>query len=345
MIARRALLLVLLAALAFGLGLAGCEWGATEDAPVTTTVAEVPIPGPTPDVAIDPDQEQDSAARPPGPAEHQDAVDETPPGVTPSDVEKIEESQPAGIGEPKPLGGAENLSCREHFVRNFSDRAAGSTVSMALLHYTVSAPGSLDAIWNLFNTPSFGASSHLLLEPLTGRCELLVPYSKKAWTQGAFNSVADSVEIVCCTSDPPRSWWLGTKIIKEGLLAEWVVDRLRARGLPPRLVNPAECSPLAGYTDHERLECGNTHTDVGRNFPWDVFQKQVTERFRQASTVSVWRAVSGGEVLEQKRAEVRDGVSGYERLLRWMKGSGERKVKRAEAENGNVRVLKVSVAR
>lgn len=327
------------------LALAGCEWGSEEDAPAPPpeTVTVVPIPDGTGGAVLDPDQEQTQAERPEGIDAHEDSKDETPPGVSEADVEQIEESRPAGIGKPQPLGGAENLSCQRRIVRNHSARASGSVVSMFVLHYTVSDPGSLNAIWGLFNTPSFGASSTYLLEPLTGRCELIVDPSRKPWTQGAFNSVSESVEIICCRSDPSRSWWMNTKIVKDGLLAQMVADRLKARGLPNRLVDPSGCTPLAGWTDHNRLECGNSHVDVGRNFPFDVLRDQI-ERHFQPTQVNVWQVRSGGKGLWQTRARTIDGVSGYDRALNWMRGPGEAKVRAAEKANGVVNVRHVAVS-
>lgn len=313
------------------LALAGCEFGSNEDSPATETVVEVPIPGPD-DPTIDPDQQQTSSERPEGIDAHEDAKDETPPGVTPEELKKAK-STPPGVGKPKPVGGAQLLSCRDHFVRNFSDRAPNTKVSMFVLHYTVSSTASFDAIWNLFNTPSFGASSHYLLG-VTGRCERLVPNTKKAWTQGAFNSVSESVEIVCCTSNPSRSWWLDQPIIKNNLLASLIVDRLRARGLPPNLVNPGACTPIAGFTDHNRLECGNTHIDVGSNFPFDVISTQVKKIYNAGSTISVWKALSGGKVLAQKRT--------YLRIVSWERNHPGI-VRTAEAKNGSVVLKRVAI--
>jgi len=214
-----------------------------------------------------------------GVAIHEDLRDETPPGVDQADVNKIENSDPKNLTAPTPVGGAQNYSCPNNFVRNWSERSSGTHVSLFVLHYTVSRPGSLDAIRRLFDRPSFGASSHLGLEP-SGRCQLWVPFAKKAWTEGAFNSVSDSVEIVCCNTVESRSWWLSQPIFSKQILAGIIVDRLRARGIPPRRVDPVGCNvQQAGYTDHDALECGNDHHDVAPNFPWDVLGKQITQRY------------------------------------------------------------------
>jgi hypothetical protein len=211
----------------------------------------------------------------PAPEVHEDLVDEQPAGAPADAAEKVLEANPEPPLEPQKPAGAQVHSCPQNLVRNRSARAPGSTVSMFVLHYTVSRPGSLAAIRGLFDSPSFGASSHLLLEP-SGRCELIVPFSQKAWTQGAFNSVAESVEIMAMGSES-RAWWLSQPIFTRGILASIVRDRLRARGLPLRRVDPVGCTPKAGWTDHNALECGNDHHDVMPAFPYDVLGKQIRE--------------------------------------------------------------------
>lgn len=202
---------------------------------------------------------------------HEDTKDERPPGVSAEEAEQAEQTPP-GLDRPEPQqGGAQAYSCPRRYVRNYSSRG-GARTSMLVLHFTVSAPGSLDAIRNLFNTPSFGASSTYGVE-LSGRCEQWVPYDGKPWTNGAFNPVTETWEIV--TFNLTREQWLNAPIIRDGLLAAHVRDRARALGIPLRLVNPEGCTPIAGITDHDRLECGNLHWDVGDNFPWKVFLRQV----------------------------------------------------------------------
>lgn len=248
---------------------------------------EIKVPGSAP-VQVDADQQQErpeqeeaaagthpgvSPAGAVGPDVHEDARDETPAGIEPGEAAEIVNGETSGVGEPRPVGGAENLDCRRNLVRNRSSRG-GAKVKLVVLHYTVSRPGTLDVIRRLFDTPSFAASSHIGLEP-SGRCELWVPYPEKAWTEGAFNPVGESVEIMAMGTEP-RSWWLAQPIISKGLLASWVRDRLRANGLPLRRVDPVGCAvQQAGWTDHDALECGNSHHDVQPAFPYDVLQRQI----------------------------------------------------------------------
>lgn len=248
-----------------------------------------------PEVVIDPgrqlgplEQRQDADPTPidEGPGIHEDLKDESPPGAPADAAKEIRTFPTRGIGEPLPVGGAQNYSCPRRLVRNYSARAAGSTVKAFVLHYTVSRPGSLDVIRGLFDRPDFGASSNLGLEP-SGRCELWVPFDQKAWTQGPFNSSAESVEIMALGTEP-RSWWLAQPILSKGILAAIVADRLRARGLPPRRVDPSGCSIAeAGWTDHNALECGMTHHDVSPGFPYDVFAAQVKRAYYGGNPIPI----------------------------------------------------------
>jgi hypothetical protein len=208
-------------------------------------------------------------------ARHEDLADETPPGISREEADDALVTPP-GVGPGKAPAGAQNYRIERNYVRNHSPRAPGARVSMFVLHITVSAPGSGQAIRRLFDTPSFGASSTFGAE-LDGELYGWVPVHRKPWTQGAFNSVSESVEIV--TYLRTRAQWLEAPLIKRGILAALTADRLRARGLPPKLVDPVGCTPKAGYTDHDRLECGNNHVDVGTGFPWDVFGRQVRRAY------------------------------------------------------------------
>lgn len=244
--------------------------------PPATTIT---LPGP--DAVVDLDQqlqpdEQQAAADPTpadeGPGVHEDMRDETPAGAPPDAPREVRSEATSGLGPPLPVGGAQTYECRRRFVRNRSSRN-GAKVRLFVLHYTVSAPGTLDIIRGLFDRPSFAASSTFGFEVTTGRCELWVPPAEKAWTQGAFNSVSESVEIMA-RGDEPRSWWLAQPGLSK--LAQLVADRLRARGLPPDYVDPVGCGvQRAGWTDHDSLECGNSHHDVRPAFPYDVFAARV----------------------------------------------------------------------
>lgn len=220
-----------------------------------------------------------------GPDIHEDAVDETPPGITRSMADDALVTPPNPLPNaieytPLPQGGANDYNCAENFVRNHSPRATGVKVSQFVLHFTVSPPGSLRGIWSMFNNPASGASSHILLE-LDGECEYIVPWDRKAWTAGAFNSASEQAEIV--TNNLTRNEWKASPIIRDAILARIVASRLKARGLPARRVDPEGCTPQAGLTDHDALECGNNHWDVGPNFPWGELMRDVKQIYKHGT--------------------------------------------------------------
>lgn len=249
----------------------------TRVAPTRTIV----IPQP---VAVDPgtqlskvQQAEDSTRYPNavGVDLHEDSKDETPPGVSKEELKQGEAQTQAAadamLVAPSQPAGAQNYDCRKHYVVNQS--ALTHKVIGVAMHFTVSDPGSLDAIRRLFNTPAFGASSTFGFELYNGRCEQWVPLNRKAWAQLSANSYYWSIEIA--SKDRSRASWLAAPAIKNGSLAGLVSDLLKQAGAPPRLVDPQGCTFLPGVVDHSRLECGNTHWDVGKNFPWDVFMHQV----------------------------------------------------------------------
>lgn len=182
------------------------------------------------------------------------------------------------VDEPLPVGGAQGYSCRTDYAsRGYGTRTAGAKVMSFKLHYTVSPNvpgwGDVDGVGDYLER--VGLSAHLILD-FEGHCEKKVPFERNAFTQGAFNSTSESVEIIA-TGRETRAQWLASPLIKKGILAAIVRDRLRARGLPLRRVDPVGCIDKLGVTDHNALECRNTHTDVAPAFPWDVFLRQLQD--------------------------------------------------------------------
>lgn len=275
----------------------------------------VTLPAPGPDVVADTDNEQQvdelNEALPDkhGPIEvnsdhdgvdlHEDTRDETPPGVTPSELkagaEQTRKLQRTVALPPQMPAGAQNYRCHDRPVRNQS--ALAYPQRGVSLHFTVSDPGSLWTIRGLFDTRSFGASSNAGWDwaaPRGEYCHIWVRFGRKAWAQGAANSAYYSIEIH--TKDRSRASWIHH--LRDGKLAAFVRDIALRTGAPLKLVDPVGCVFPPGLTDHDRLECGNTHWDVGKNFPWDFFLRQVragvAPRFRAIDTtrckrINYWR--------------------------------------------------------
>lgn len=209
--------------------------------------------------------------------------DDTPDAVPAATLEqaaaaekKLAEPLPP-LTAPLPVGGAQGYSCRNDYAnRGFGVRSAPKVMTF-ILHYTVSpnVPGwsDVDGVGDYLER--VGLSAHRIMD-FEGHCETKVPFDKNAFTEGAFNSTSESVEIVA-TGRETRAQWLAAPIFRDAILAAMVRDRLRARGLPLRFVDPVGCTAKLGYSDHNHLECGNNHSDVAPAFPFDVFQRQLVD--------------------------------------------------------------------
>jgi hypothetical protein len=91
----------------------------------------------------------------------------------------------------------------------------------------------------------------------------------------------------------------------------------------------------AGWFGHGEVP-ENGHTDP-RGFKWE----QAFEKAAPKQDI-VWQIRSDGKTLKQFSAEV-GPPSGYDRLITWMTGPGETKVRQAEQESGAVSIRKVPV--
>jgi hypothetical protein len=206
---------------------------------------------------------------------HEDMADEKPPGIAPGTAQAIEaKAEKIPTAEPLRPAGAQIHSCKRNYLINRSPRRAKMTLFVVHWGVVPHNDTGLAIMRRLFNDPSFKANSTFGLSP-TGRCEQWAAFSDAPYTQLTFNQVSESVEIAAMGNEP-RSWWLKQPIIKDGILAALIIDRLRANGLPLRWVDPVGCNPKAGWTDHNALECGNSHCDVNcGHFPYDVVKRQV----------------------------------------------------------------------
>lgn len=208
--------------------------------------------------------------------------DSTPDGVPAEKLEAAEQTadqyaEDHGVEEadaPIAQGGAQGYTCRKSYQAQ-GYGAFRSYFSMFVLHYTVSPNsagwGDVYSIKNYLN--SVGLSATFVID-FEGHCLQTVPLDRNPYTQGGFNSYGVSVEIIA-TGKETRGDWLASPLFRQGILAALVRDVLKSHNLPVRFVDPVGCTPKAGYTDHNHLECGNNHVDVSPNFPFDVFAGQV----------------------------------------------------------------------
>lgn len=208
-----------------------------------------------------------------------DLRDETPEEV-PADVLRAAKDRVEGLPplEPKPVGGAQNYRIRRDFSGRVWDSRDGLPAREACLHYTVSGNvtgwGDVYAVRDYFKRTRVGSATFIV--DFEGHILQMVPRDQAPWTQGWFNNVCVSWEIIA-TGSETRAQWLQSALIGGGVLASHVRDELRRIGAPLRWVDPVGCDAPAGWTDHNAFECGNDHHDVMPNFPYDVFAGQLLE--------------------------------------------------------------------
>lgn len=91
----------------------------------------------------------------------------------------------------------------------------------------------------------------------------------------------------------------------------------------------------AGWFGHDEVP-ENDHTD-----PRSLRYQAIFD-LAAPKAISVWQVRSGGKTLRQQQA-IAGPPGGYTRLINWMNGAGEAKVRAAEKTNGSVSIRKIRV--
>jgi hypothetical protein len=195
-----------------------------------------------------------------------------------------------GPTKPIPQGGVQLNPCvGGHYAKNRSAYGGvhPNPVYGTVVHETIGP--NVSGWGDIYGTANYldliGLSANDIMDA-EAHCIHFVDYRYDAYAEGNFNRFYDSIEIVG-TGKESRAWWLSQPIFKDHVLANYLVDRLKARGAPLRLVDPNGCTPQLGFTDHNRLECSNDHTDmvggdpagakIDPGFPMDVLVHQVAQ--------------------------------------------------------------------
>lgn len=201
-------------------------------------------------------------------------------------TEPFEVTAPPGpsVPEQTTLASPQQDGCRTSLVRNYSSRG-GVSPRLFVLHYTVSPnrPGrsDVDGITAYFNGPGSQASSHYVIDN-EGHCNLIVPESMKAWTQGAFNPVSISSEQINTGSEAS---YAGTAGLAK--LAQVVSDSTARWNIPLRVGKTVGCTVVkAGVVDHDSLGCGNNHTDIKPYSTAQVVRAALAYRRRGSSPLT-----------------------------------------------------------
>ncbi len=120
-----------------------------------------------------------------------------------------------------------------------------------------------------------------------------------AWSVGNSNNRAINLCFAGSAASWTRAQWLQqSKAID--VAAYLAVQDCRKYGINAKVIAPPYNSPPPGISDHryctEYLKDGNTHTDVGDNFPWDVFTAAVN---KYATGAPAPQPTPGGNVPDQ----------------------------------------------
>lgn len=203
--------------------------------------------------------------------QHEDLRAEEPPASVDTeqlarDVDNSQEAAKQTTTGPDTLPGdltnatKSQDGCATRIVRNRSSRN-GARPALWVMHYTVSPNragwGDVNAIVAYFNNPAAQASSNYVIDN-EGHCKLIVPESQKAWTQAYFNPWSTSAEVINSGHEPTYAKKAGLRKI-----GRVVSDSAKRLGIKLRRAITRGCTIVrAGITDHDRLGCGNFHTDI-----------------------------------------------------------------------------------
>ena len=194
----------------------------------------------------------------------------------------------------------------EAWVENTSPRN-GVTPDLFLLHTQEGGDGDPKALAEWMG--GHGVSYHYTIS--TGRQQVtvcdVVDTDLASWSVLSANPRS----INLCFAGSRASWkradWLANRNSVD-VAAYLAVQDCRKYGIPMKVIAPPHYSGRAGITDHkyvtEVLHDGS-HTDVGDNFPWDVFTASV-EKYSGATQSTPAPSTPGGFLMALSEAEQRE---------------------------------------
>lgn len=140
-----------------------------------------------------------------------------------------------------------------------------------------------------------GADGYRLSEPW-------VPDERAAWTLLNGNPRSLNLEM-CGFAHWTREQWLSTSWV-DGVwnprqmirhAAAWLREKCDKHNIPRRLLTAEEVGRgMSGIIDHARYTYGTgdgNHTDVGKNFPWDVLFADLNGTESEADDMNIWDLV------------------------------------------------------
>jgi hypothetical protein len=179
----------------------------------------------------------------------------------------------------------------------------GGRVRLFVLH-TQEGPGDAFSLAKYLQNPSSQVSYHYSVDDRN--CVAVVDTDRSSWSVLDANGYSVNLCFAGSRASQSREVWLSNYRNAIDTAAWLFVRDSRKYGNPdPRTISHAEIrAGKAGGTDHygitKGLQIGN-HTDVGPNFPWDVFNEDV-ERHKKGGVGPV-TGPSPAELIQRKRNE------------------------------------------
>lgn len=129
----------------------------------------------------------------------------------------------------------------------------------------------------------------------------LVPPEEAAWSVGGANNRSINIAIGGSWASWTREQWLSNAGNAIRTMAAVAANDTSRFGIPPNVIKPGQSGSGIGGHDYAASLGFTDHTDPGPNFPWDVFQKYVTEfrsgrvpQFSRGGLVGAIRRFSDG---------------------------------------------------
>lgn len=153
----------------------------------------------------------------------------------------------------------------------------GAAVKLFVLH-TQEGNGTAQSLAGYLQNPNSGVSYHYSGDDNT--CVDVVDTDRASWSVLDANSYTINYCFAGSRASMSRGEWLDRFSSGIDFAAQkFVQDAKKYNPLEPRVIDYRDVSRgLAGGTDHRGITVGlgiGDHTDVGPNFPWDVFMDRV----------------------------------------------------------------------
>lgn len=155
----------------------------------------------------------------------------------------------------------------------------GAAVRLFVLH-TQEGNGTAESLARYLQNPNSGVSYHYTGDDASDTIVDVVDTDRASWSVMDANPFTINACFAGSRASQSRAEWISKYSKTMDYFAKlFVQDAAKYNPLEPRVIDYADVSRgRAGGTDHNGITVGlriGDHTDVGRNFPWDIFMGMV----------------------------------------------------------------------